>query len=181
MHTGLPRSGSTEIVLAEDGRAADLCPLSLVLSKLASCTREREAFTLNSPSLYRLDRLPPRLFLHLPLARMHEKTLQPPRRAPSLVGSEQTSVETLGEGVRGRTIAVAKPRPDGKVELTEQAAYEVLGYSFSTARKSVLVRLDLLHRVLTARLFRRWSILCCIFLVQVRLLPVHPAGAMRRR
>jgi hypothetical protein len=65
---------------------------------------------------------------------MNEK---PPRRAPSPTGSEQTGDETLAENGRGRTVSVDKPRPDGKVELTEQAAYEVLGFCFPSWKKSV--------------------------------------------
>lgn len=83
----------------------------------------------------------PRKRLPLLPASMHEKALQPPRRAPSPTGSEQTGDETLAEGGRGRLVTIDKPRPDGKVELTEQAAYEHLGFMFSSTRKRVFIAL----------------------------------------
>lgn len=75
-----------------------------------------------------------------------EKELHRPRRAPS-PGTDSAD-DTLAEGGVGRLVTRDKPRPDGKVELTEQAAYEKLGFCYPT--------------------FKKWRILCVIFLVQVR-------------
>lgn len=104
--------------------------------------------------------------------------IEKPRRAPSPTGSEQTGDETLAEGGRGRAVTVDKPRPDGKVELTEQAAYEKLGFCYSTTRKYALSAGLLRSPRADLCTYRRWSILSVIFLVQVCLhrLPAQAAA-----
>lgn len=53
---------------------------------------------------------------------------QRPRRQPSINGSDEEG--TLAEQGTGHEARLEKPRPDGKIELTERDAYEKLGFCF---------------------------------------------------